>query len=588
MKAHRCSRVFAGVVAVGLLAAACSDSGSDSASTEATSAETTEIAAPDTAGPDTTTAAPGETDVPTTDGATTTPGGVETLRMSPEGTGGEVDSITWSLPFEVTSFDPLKAWGYPENTVMANMCESVLQLTPDLELQPHLASAVDVSDPTKIVITVRPDATFWDGNPVTAEDVAYSLGRNLDPNLGGYFGSAWTNAVSVDVTGADQVTVSLSKPDLLLWKWLAMGTGVVIEKAFAESAGEAYGTPDGGIMCSGPYTLDSWVPGDSITIVRNDAYWDPAVQPKVQQVVFQAVPDSAALTSALLTGEIDGTFTAPVESAETLRDSDEGTLYAGESMQSTLMIPNIEGPLGDVRLRKALALVIDRQLIADEAFSGFAEPGKSIDTPITWGYGTDIFTSTYEALPSGGSPDVDAAQALVDEYVAENGPIEDDLVMWVSGEKELWVLTGNAIADAAKEIGIPITVETPPTQDFANWLYDPSTRVDTDLYLTPWWTDFPDPLQAFLPITLPGIFNPFSYHNQEVDDLLAEATATPDGDERAQLVADARTIMFDTDMMWVPIVNFAAPVWLNQRISGTPLGMPVYLYTPWAAALSAT
>jgi ABC-type transport system substrate-binding protein len=93
---------------------------------------------------------------------------------------------------------------------------------------------------------------------------------------------------------------------------------------------------------------------------------------------------------------------------------------------------------------------------------------------------------------------------------------------------------------------------------------------------------------AFLPITLPGIFNPFNYQNAEVDDLLARATAMPDGDERAQLVAEARTIMFDTDMMWVPIVNYAAPVWLNQRISGTPLGMPTYLYYPWAAALSAT
>ena len=583
MSTRRRHRTIAGALALGLAVASCGSDGGTADPTDTTVPESTavDIATSEPTG----TAEPSDTTAPT---ETSTPSNaIQTVVMSPPGGGKDVDSITWSLPFEVTSFDPIKSWAYPENTIMANMCESILTLTPDMQLQPHLASNVDVSDSTKIVITVRSDAKFWDGKPVTADDVAYSLGRNLDPNLGGYFGSAWTNATSVDVTAADQVTISLKQPDLLLWKWLAMGTGVVIEKEFSEKAGESMGTPDGGIMCSGPYELTSWVPGDSVTITRNDAYWDTSVTPKVKTVVFKAIADSAALSSGLLTGEVDGTFTAPVESAEKLRSaSDVGVLYAGESTQSVLMIPNISGPLGDVRLRKALALVIDRQLVADAAFGGLAEPGKSIDTPLTWGYEREIFQKGYDALPAAATPDVAAAQKLVDEYVAEKGAITAPLVMWVSGEKEVWSLTGNAVADAAKQIGIPIEVETPATQDFANWLYDPSTRTATDLYLTPWWTDFADPLQAFLPITLPGIFNPFEYTNAEVDSMLAKATATADGPERAQMVSDARKIMFDDDMMWIPIVNFAAPVWINNRISGAPVGMPVYLYHPWAADLS--
>jgi peptide/nickel transport system substrate-binding protein len=68
---------------------------------------------------------------------------------------GVIDELTWALPFEATALDPIKSWSYPENTILANLCESVVHLTPDLTLEPGLASRVDNSDPTKVVLTVR-------------------------------------------------------------------------------------------------------------------------------------------------------------------------------------------------------------------------------------------------------------------------------------------------------------------------------------------------------------------------------------------------------------------------------------------------
>jgi hypothetical protein len=53
---------------------------------------------------------------------------------------GQIDQFTWALPFEPTSLDPIKSWNYPENTILANLCESVVHLTPDLRLEPGLAS----------------------------------------------------------------------------------------------------------------------------------------------------------------------------------------------------------------------------------------------------------------------------------------------------------------------------------------------------------------------------------------------------------------------------------------------------------------
>ena len=84
---------------------------------------------------------------------------------------GELDSFTWALPYEAATLDPIKSWSYPENTILANLCESVVHLTPELKLEPGLASKVDTSDPKKVVLTVRNGVRFWDGSVMTAEDV---------------------------------------------------------------------------------------------------------------------------------------------------------------------------------------------------------------------------------------------------------------------------------------------------------------------------------------------------------------------------------------------------------------------------------
>ena len=62
---------------------------------------------------------------------------------------GEIDRFTWALPFQAASLDPIKSWSYPENTILANLCESVVHVTPELRLEPGLASRVDISRPKR-------------------------------------------------------------------------------------------------------------------------------------------------------------------------------------------------------------------------------------------------------------------------------------------------------------------------------------------------------------------------------------------------------------------------------------------------------
>ena len=107
------------------------------------------------------------------------------VATSPAGT-KPVPSVTWAVYRDVNSLDPIYAFDYPENTAVSLMCESLLRQAPDGSVQPGLATLANPS-PTTFVFTIKPGAKFWDGHPVTAADVVYSLKRNMDPKLGGFY-----------------------------------------------------------------------------------------------------------------------------------------------------------------------------------------------------------------------------------------------------------------------------------------------------------------------------------------------------------------------------------------------------------------
>ena len=125
-------------------------------------------------------------------------------------------SITWAVYRDVNSLDPIYAFDYPENTAMSLMCESLLLQAPDGSLHPGLAT-ISTPSPTTMVFTLRPGVKFWDGHAVTSADVVYSLDRNTDPKLGGFYPLVFSRVKSIQATSPTQVTITLKQPDY----WLA-------------------------------------------------------------------------------------------------------------------------------------------------------------------------------------------------------------------------------------------------------------------------------------------------------------------------------------------------------------------------------
>jgi peptide/nickel transport system substrate-binding protein len=499
---------------------------------------------------------------------------------------GDLDAVTWALPYgEPATLNWLQAAAYSENTVLAPLCESLLKITPELEYAPALAEKVDHPDAKTYVYHLRDGVTFTDGKPMTSADVVYSLSRNLDPKAGSFWSGWYANVASIKATDASTVTVKLKQPDVLFNEFMATAAGTVAEKAYVEKQGDAYGTPKGGVMCTGPYQLDSWKTGQSITISRNDAYWDTADKAKTKQITFQFLTNPSTLASALKTGEVDGTYEAPITTVDGLTGSTAGKLTLGNSTELSLMSFTVRpGPVQDVRIRKALSMAMDRSGIAKTIFKGTAAPTFSPLVPATWGYAKETFAAEAAKLPDPTQTDVEGAKALVQE-VGDVRPLK----VLVNADDPAAMQLATYVQAQGKTIGIPIDLEALPAAQQIASAFDPEQQKKYDMLVqNTGYIDVPDPLAwVYMTLVPGGPFNTNAYDNAKVSKLAEEARGTDDPQKRAELIGQIAQQAYGVDYSMLTLANFAERLFLNGRVTGVPASLPSYIYSPWASGLGA-
>jgi peptide/nickel transport system substrate-binding protein len=555
-----------------LLVTACS-SGDDAADTAADT--DTDTGTGTGTGTDSVDAAPD-----TTAAAGTGLGALGLATSTPAGT-QPVDSITWALYRDVNNLDPVFAFDYPENTVLALLCEQPLRQAPDGTIVPGIAD-VTTPDETTYVITIKDGVTFWNGDPVTADDVAFSLMRNMDPAIPSFYAALYANVASIDVTDERTVTVSMTQPDNFFRGTLASSSAWVLQKSFVEAAGADFGNPTGRTMCSGSYQLGDWSIGSPFQVVRNDGYWDPSVTPLVGAIEFVGAPDPIALSAALQSGDIHGYYAfASIPTLAELRNDPNVTVTdgAGYQFDALLIAPREGSPLADVRVRQALSKAIDRQGYIDTVLVGAAQLPKSWAAPGTWGYARDVFQAGYDALPSL-DQDLDAARALVAEAGAEGGSFTIGLI----GEVPPLVAEGAMFQKAAEDIGLTAEIKAFPADQYISLFIDPAARADVDAWFTVAYGDQADPATVLGNVVLPGgNTNYLPYDNPQVTELLDQARTTVDDAARAELVVQAQAIIMEE----LPLIPVALPN--NTLITSSELtgAVPSFsmMYAPWANQL---
>lgn len=507
---------------------------------------------------------------------------VELVSDTPEAA-GEIDSVKWALGSEPSTLDWVYSYDYPPNTVLSNVCESLLRIDSDFAVSPGLAESYEQVDPTTWEYQIRSGVTFHDGSPMTAEDVAFSLNRHMDPDVGSYWGGFFVNVESIEATDDQTVTVKLARPDAVINQMLAVAGGVVEQESFVREAGADYGTPDGGINCTGPFQLEEWSKGESIRLSRFDGYWDPENAALAQTFEFGFIRDSAAKTNALLSGEVDGTFAVAPETIDKLESSGVGNLYYGpNTATNNLTVANLDGPLADVRIRRALSLALDREGYIEAALNSVGEPSRAVASKLTWGSGeaAEIYEAAWGDLPSV-EQDVEEAKRLVEEAGAPSDPI---VVAAVTSNASARVLA-NEVQAAGERIGLEVTIKPITTDAYSALFGDPEAREGVDLFSNNWYADVADPLVIYVNWQSDNFANYARWENAEYDALVQEALAEYDPVKRAELVTQLQEIATE-EMLWLPVVQAPNTVFMNKRITGAP-ATNAYLYFPWAAKVGA-
>ncbi|MFR9793642.1 ABC transporter substrate-binding protein [Streptomyces sp. MB22_4] len=494
---------------------------------------------------------------------------------------GPLPSITWSLYAEPYTLDYALAYDYPPNTVLANVCEQLMRVTPDMRIEPGLAEKFDRPDPHTLVYTLRPGVKFHDGTTMTADDVVASLKRHTDPATGSPWASVFKNVSSIEKTGPLQVTIRLSKPDVLLPELMAASPGTVESAATLAKAGKTYGTPKGEVNCTGPYALDHWAQGDSITLKKYDGYWDPRLAPKTSRVTFTFVEDPAARVNAFRSGTADGGYMVPSSSIAQLRSSAAGRLLFGPNTATAdLAVLNFKGALKDVRVRRALSLALDRRNIVKAAAGGVGAPAKAPAARGAWELDPRRSAAVFESLPEP-KYDVRAARALVEEAGAKGRRI----VMATSSLAPEISVVALAVQAAAKEIGLKVELEPVAPEAYSSIFVDPKARAGLDLVLTNGYDNTPDPLEFYQYLRTGDFGNYGNWSNAGFDAAFDRANAEPDAAARTDLTARLQKIAL-RELPIIPLYEAPYSVFLGRRITGAPTGI-AQLYYPWAATIGA-
>jgi len=490
-----------------------------------------------------------------------------------------VSSVVWATNRDVISLDPIFAFGYPEYTAESLMCESLLRQAPDGSLEPGLATVSNPS-PTRLVLTLRPGVRFWDGHPVTSADVVYSLDRNTNQTLGGSYGWVFNRVASITATSHDQVAITLKQPDYWLGNELSSAPGIIIEKSFAEKQGKNYGTPAGSIMCTGAYMLKSWTPGVGVVVVRNPHYWNPSVHPLVGQITIKGVPSVASLTAGLLTGAIQGDYGVGVPTLDQLKHSGTVRVYLGPGWSSDVfVVTSLKGVLGDVRVRRALSLALNRQGIINSVYQGTAQLPRWLSNPGTFGYGTSVFAGAYDSSPVL-TQNIAEARKLVKQAGATGKTIT------IGTTSQLAVYAGDTAAyqAAAQAIGLKVALRSVPAQNYIDFLVSPKARAGLDGLPVVNYGDDADPANMLAQAVLPGgLLNYDNFSDPAITAALEQARSMSNPDQRAALVARAEKLAAQ-QLPWIPDVQPDTVLLLGKGLTGA-ISSSAYLYSPWANSL---
>lgn len=322
------------------------------------------------------------------------------------------------------------------------------------ELEPSLATDWEWVDDTHLKFTLRDDVTMSDGTPLVADDVVYTCNKiwieqNTTNDTGKYIKGA---------TADDEHTVTIefntTAPDFLkMLSWTNFG---IVSEDEVNAAGGLDAVQTNPVIGSGPYKFKEWKNGQSVTLERNDNYWDKDYVGYYKEIVFTFTSDAAAREMAVESGDADIAYDMPVSQAATYAENDSVNTTIYDFGQTTHLWYNMgdnAGATKDQKVREAIDKALDFDAIAQVGTAGFGEAALSY-----WDPSCDYYTANYTKEER--AVDVDGAKELLDEAGYGDG-VEITALGLQDNTPVLTVMQANLA-----EAGITLKIDTPDTAQF--------------------------------------------------------------------------------------------------------------------------
>jgi peptide/nickel transport system substrate-binding protein len=435
--------------------------------------------------------------------------------------------------------DPTLGRTYVGRIVFAALCDKLVDIGPELEIVPQLATEWQWTDGNKgLLLKLRPGVKFQDGEPFDAAAVKFNIERHL--NMPGSNRKGEIGAVTgVEIVDDHTVKLALSAPFAPLLAQLTDRAGMMVSPKAAQAAGEDFGNHP---VCAGPFKLVERVAQDRIVLERFPDYWDKD-KIRLRRITYLPIPDSTVRLANLQSGGLDLIERVAAADLDNVRRDRRlklatvtGLGYAG----ITINLGNGERskkPLGqDARVREAFELSIDRVALNQVVFNGEFQPGNQWVAPANPYYIKEL------PIPA---RDVAKAKALLAAAGAPN-PVVSLMAPTTPEQQQV----AQVIQAMAKESGFDIRIQA---TEFASSL-QLATNGDFEAFLLGWSgrTDPDGNIYNFVACKAPPALNTPHYCNQEVDRELAAARENePRAERLARYRKAAEHILHDRPIVYL-------------------------------------
>jgi oligopeptide transport system substrate-binding protein len=475
---------------------------------------------------------------------------------------------------EPASLDPHLTNAVSENCILFSLFEGLTASDEQtMRPVPAVAERWDIS-PDGLLYTfhLRPSARWSNGDPVTAADFVFAFQRILQPEFGAnYANQLWSIknaqafnrgtihdflAVGVAAVDAHTLRLTLERPtphlptlaSLLTWVPLHRPT---LEKHRAVDSRNAPWTRPGNLVGNGPFVLTEWRAHNRVVVAKNPHYWD-AAHNRLERVIFLPIENSGVEERNFRAGQMHVTYAVPPSKIESYRQHAPDRLRIDPWILTNYVNFNVtKPPLNNAKLRRALALAIDRDAIARTVYQGAAQPALTFTAPDHSGY----------VPPARPAHNFAAARALLAEAGFPGGHGLPSFPMQVISDDTLPKVAEVIQAMWMRELGVRITIEP----------YELKTAIQKQeslahtIGLMGWSADYAHP-STFLDILRTGDGGNWTgWSSKDYDGLLEKAANTADLQIRFQILQRAEALLLDAAPL-APFVHPARPYLIHPAV----------------------